>query len=158
MIARRLTRHWATRDAMMPDSLPQPPARPPSAAAAKNNDKACVVNRCSVVIQSLTSSSPWQHDSADGTIITVSGWGVIARCTYGAAVYFSTLSTVKPVIAMEIIVLLLFLLFLCCFFVVINGGGGWWWLGTVENHENTEAVFSVFFVNCRVFWQLPCFS
>jgi len=24
-------------------------------------------------------------------------------------------------------------------------------LGTVENHENTEAVFSVFFVNCRVF-------
>jgi len=25
------------------------------------------------------------------------------------------------------------------------------YVGTVENHENTEAVFSVFFVNCRVF-------
>ena len=24
-------------------------------------------------------------------------------------------------------------------------------IGTVENHENTEAVFSVFFVSCRVF-------
>jgi len=24
-------------------------------------------------------------------------------------------------------------------------------VGTVENHENTEAVFSVFFVNRRVF-------
>ena len=36
--------------------------------------------------------------------------------------------------------------------------GGWgiiWSLGTVENHENTEAVF---FVSCRVFLQLPCFA
>ena len=35
------------------------------------------------------------------------------------------------------------------------------WLGTVENHENTEAVFFVFFVSCRVFrvfLQLPCFA
>ena len=34
-------------------------------------------------------------------------------------------------------------------------------LGTVENHENTEAVFFVFFVSCRVFrvfLQLPCFA
>jgi len=34
-------------------------------------------------------------------------------------------------------------------------------VGTVENHENTEAVFFVFFVSCRVFrvfLQLPCFA